>query len=136
MGCCLSCLKSASSQSETEMTETTKNGVETASSSSLAISMKMSAPTVELAGLKVSGLGLALAGVSIEQDAAYWEWHIESADGSEANNDPEEDEDEDESLALKFGVATKKNSNFYRALDDPSDGGEEIWIIIYWSCLR
>jgi hypothetical protein len=31
--------------------------------------------------LTISGTGLALAAVSIEQDAAYWEWHVEIPKG-------------------------------------------------------
>ena len=70
---------------------------------------------------RVSGNGLALVGCSIEQDAAYWEWHIEktgsngsSGDGGNASVDGEYDEDEEEN-APKFGVATKKDRRFYQA---------------------
>eukprot|EP00566_Odontella_aurita_P027394 CAMPEP_0113540462 /NCGR_PEP_ID=MMETSP0015_2-20120614/8492_1 /TAXON_ID=2838 /ORGANISM="Odontella" /LENGTH=169 /DNA_ID=CAMNT_0000440265 /DNA_START=203 /DNA_END=712 /DNA_ORIENTATION=+ /assembly_acc=CAM_ASM_000160 len=71
---------------------------------------KMSSPKVQIDGPKVSGVGLALAGVPVEQDAAYWEWHI---DGSE-----------DDSGALKFGVATKKDGKFYKALEIQADDGD------------
>eukprot|EP00542_Grammatophora_oceanica_P020198 CAMPEP_0194032394 /NCGR_PEP_ID=MMETSP0009_2-20130614/5346_1 /TAXON_ID=210454 /ORGANISM="Grammatophora oceanica, Strain CCMP 410" /LENGTH=168 /DNA_ID=CAMNT_0038672825 /DNA_START=213 /DNA_END=719 /DNA_ORIENTATION=+ len=72
----------------------------------MVISRKMSAPSVVFEGLKVSGNGLALAGVSIEQDAAYWEWHVSG-----------------ESQDMLFGVATSKDRNFYKSLEE-NDGDE------------
>lgn len=46
--------------------------------------------------------------MSIEQDAAYWELHIEIP----AEGDP---------LEVLFGVATKKDRKFYNALDDQEE---------------
>jgi hypothetical protein len=58
---------------------------------------------------QISGFGLALAGVSIEQDAAYWEAQIDiPADGG--------------AMEVMFGVATKKDRKFYNALDEQEEG--------------
>eukprot|EP00544_Gedaniella_sp_CCMP2646_P003588 CAMPEP_0202493182 /NCGR_PEP_ID=MMETSP1361-20130828/9612_1 /ASSEMBLY_ACC=CAM_ASM_000849 /TAXON_ID=210615 /ORGANISM="Staurosira complex sp., Strain CCMP2646" /LENGTH=188 /DNA_ID=CAMNT_0049123465 /DNA_START=149 /DNA_END=715 /DNA_ORIENTATION=- len=88
---------------------TTKSSPVRQEGKSLAISRAMSAPTIELEDgrCKISGSGLALCGCSIEQDAAYWEWHILSI--------PEKSSDE-----TMFGVATRKNSAFYKSLDEQS----------------
>lgn len=113
MGCCCSCFDKENVQTETEMTNRSNSGNEGAS---LSIARHMTAPTVEIENLRtLKGHGLALVGVTVEQDAAYWEWHIESV---------EEDggaDDEDPSNALMFGVATKKNSKFYRAMEHNED---------------
>lgn len=57
----------------------------------------------------MSGHGLALAGVSVEQDAAYWEAHIDIAG-------------EGSSIDVMFGVATKKDRKFYKALEEQGEG--------------
>jgi uncharacterized membrane protein len=58
---------------------------------------------------QISGHGLALASVAIEQDAAYWEAHIEIlTEGS--------------SFEIMFGVATKKDRKFYNALEEQEEG--------------
>ena len=59
---------------------------------------------------QVSGHGLALAGVVLEQDAAYWEVHVDI---------PEEGGRIDEAM---FGVATKKDRKFYSALQEKEEG--------------
>ncbi len=96
------------------------------------ISKKMSAPTVQINGLDVSGYGLALVDVSIEQDCAYWEWHVNVNDNNNnATNDKDsnvngvEDDDDffNQGLTMKFGVATKKNRDFYHALDSNQEDG-------------
>jgi len=51
-----------------------------------------------------------MAGVSIEQDAAYWEFHVEQVP-------------EGSSSEAMFGVATRKNSAFYKSLDEESGDG-------------
>ena len=58
--------------------------------------------------LQASGVGLALASVPLEQDAAYYEIHVEMA--SEGN------------VEIMAGVATKKDRQFYTALQE-SEGG-------------
>eukprot|EP00548_Thalassiothrix_antarctica_P006233 CAMPEP_0194139210 /NCGR_PEP_ID=MMETSP0152-20130528/8923_1 /TAXON_ID=1049557 /ORGANISM="Thalassiothrix antarctica, Strain L6-D1" /LENGTH=179 /DNA_ID=CAMNT_0038836987 /DNA_START=262 /DNA_END=801 /DNA_ORIENTATION=+ len=77
----------------------------------------MSAPTLDIEddGKKVSGNGLGLAGVSIEQDAAYWEWHITIQGKKYDDNDSSTMND------VKFGVSTKKDRSFYRNLDEQDD---------------
>jgi len=57
---------------------------------------------VSLLSCQVSGYGLALVGVSIEQDASYWEAHVILENGT---------------LDAYFGVATRKDQQFYRALE-------------------
>jgi competence protein ComGC len=58
--------------------------------------------------LQVSGRGLALAAVVVEQDAAYWEVHVERA--------------QEGSVEAMFGVATKKDRKFYTALEEQEEG--------------
>jgi len=100
------------------------------SDTTLAISGSMSSPGVKIEGSTVSGEGLALAGVTIEQDAAYWEWHITKPTTglSNAKDDDEDEEDDDydeEVDAVKFGVSTKKDKKFYRALRAAADAGTD-----------
>ena len=73
---------------------------------SLAISRNMTSPhvKVEESG-RISGEGLALAGVQIEQDAAYWEWHVQLPRDTHCDT-------------ILFGVTSKKNRKFYVELDD------------------
>lgn len=141
------CLKASSSTSnrghgshnETELVTTkkdSKNGSNNGTSSSLSslysISRTMSAPTIKILGLDVKGHGLALVNVSIEQDCAYWEWHVNIKkstqqgksnvdDGEDDVDDEEEDDFFNQGMTLKFGVATKKNRDFYRALNSNED---------------
>lgn len=48
-----------------------------------------------------------MAGAAIEQDAAYWEWHI--------HNVPDD-------ANIMFGIATKKDRNFYNDLENQDQG--------------
>lgn len=69
------------------------------------IDAAMSAPSITIANdLKnvVTGFGLALADVPVEQDSAYWEWRISNHSGDGA--------------VLMFGVSNKRNSKFYEIL--------------------
>lgn len=138
------CFKTASDSnrngglSETELTSRQGQkglapGDESSLSSLYSISRKMSAPTIEVQGLKVKGHGLALVDVSIDQDCAYWEWHVststkngDAANASSFDETQMELEQEDnffqQGLTMKFGVATRKNRDFYRALDSSEDG--------------
>jgi hypothetical protein len=50
-----------------------------------------------------------LAAVNIEQDAAYWEWHMQVPDGV--------------TTEVMFGVATRKNAAFYKSLDEQGGDG-------------
>jgi len=116
---------------------------------SLTISDTMSAPTIlayetnnkndnveeegeekpTIGQVRISGYGLALINMPIEQDAAYWEWFIEKDDGRrrrKKQQKPENDDDdeEDEYLAMKFGVATKKDPSFYQVQESSADEGK------------
>jgi hypothetical protein len=126
MGLCCSCLKSHSSQErETEMTD---QNAPKSSSFQFIISRKMSSPSVTVSGLTVKGEGLALIDVSIEQDAAYWEWHV-TADHGKVSSDDDNYNDEDlfnNDSALKFGVATKKNREFYNAIANMSEHDDDV----------
>lgn len=53
---------------------------------------------------------MALAGVVIEQDAAYWEAHVEMTR-------------EGEKAEVMFGVATKKDRKFYEAVEGQEEEG-------------
>jgi hypothetical protein len=122
MGPCCSCFKTKSSTRETELTE--KNAPES-NPFSFSISHQMSAPTVQINGLTVTGHGLALVNVSIEQDASYWEWHINADDWNEDNRDGDNFSLDGNSM-LKFGVATRKNRDFFEALGDMQDNDDEM----------
>mmetsp|Transcript_12406 Transcript_12406/g.23250 ORF Transcript_12406/g.23250 Transcript_12406/m.23250 type:complete len:211 (+) Transcript_12406:67-699(+) len=116
MGPCCSCFKTKPSTRETELTE--KSTPET-NPFSFSVSRQMSAPTVKINGLTVTGHGIALVNVSIEQDASYWEWHI-------ATDDNVALDDDDGHSILKFGVATRKNREFFEALGDMEDNDDEM----------
>ena len=87
----------------------------------------------------MSGSGLALAKIPIEQDATYWEWHVNLPGLPRHPDDDEYDEDrmhslnmdDDESAtddedpyALKFGVATRKDRHFYKSLESVEEEGD------------
>ena len=79
----------------------------------------MSAPSVQINGLTVSGHGLALIDVSIEQDACYWEWHISAAESTNKSNQVDHS-------SLKFGVATRKSKEFFERLGDMHENDDEM----------
>jgi hypothetical protein len=113
MGICCSCCGSGSGDDGAKEMELQAQK----SRKALDISTKMSAPTITRASSNtngvITGTGLALAGVPIEQDAAYWEWHIQ-IDGKEKHIG-----------TIMFGVSSKKDSKFYKDLKDkvlPEDG--------------
>jgi hypothetical protein len=106
--CCFSCFGSGDNDGEPTAKETEMQAKETAKS--MAISVNMSAPSVK-SGTRTSGVGLALAGVAIEQDAAYWEWHIELPPRTHVDT-------------ILFGVTAKKDRKFYKALEDKIQGEE------------
>mmetsp|Transcript_22214 Transcript_22214/g.47781 ORF Transcript_22214/g.47781 Transcript_22214/m.47781 type:complete len:258 (+) Transcript_22214:61-834(+) len=104
------------------------------------LSRAMSAPTIQLQGFKVSGSGLALAKIPVEQDAAYWEWHVNMPglprpppDDDEGDDDfqdvkmngDDESDSADDPYALKFGVATRKSRAFYQSLERVEEEGDE-----------
>lgn len=108
------------------------------------LSRAMSAPTIRLQGFTVSGSGLALAKIPIEQDAAYWEWHVNlpglprhpddsDNDGEDEdegrmesiNMDDNDDNNNNDPYALKFGVATRKDRHFFKSLEKFEEEGDE-----------
>ncbi|KAL3817566.1 hypothetical protein ACHAXA_010585 [Cyclostephanos tholiformis] len=114
----------------------------------------MSSPTIRIrgGGREVSGYGLALGMVPVEQDAAYWEWHVamppgtkrrsshdaaremeedavdDDDDDCESFHDVGVDDDDDDPYALKFGVATRKDRAFYVNLENGDDGGDREFV--------
>lgn len=147
MGCLCSCLSkndSSAQASESEMVNTTSRSKSSVVIGGKEMSRKMSSPTVKFvvdendtdsttvrnSFSTVSGSGLALACISIEQDSAYWEWHVET-NGDLEDKSPDDDaenffenKDTENKTSLKFGVATSKNRKFYRILAANDDGDD------------
>ena len=72
------------------------------------IDLSMSAPSITITSdlrNEVSGTGLALADVPVEQDRTYWEWQIKMAIPNMSSK-----------LELMFGVSNKRNTKFYEIL--------------------
>jgi hypothetical protein len=91
----------------------------------------MTAPTVNINRLSLTGSGLALVDVSLEQDACYWEWHVEIPNPNVINVASDEDDFFSSMSALQFGVCTKKSQEFYKTLgsqaeDDELEGDEQM----------
>lgn len=112
MGCCCSCLSRGDSHGGDDDKEMELQAQK--ARKALDISASMSAPTItrKSPGI-ISGHGLAMAGVPIEQDAAYWEWHM--------SNVPPRMTIE----TILFGVSGKKDPKFYQELKDkvqPEEG--------------
>lgn len=98
---------------------------------SFRISEKMTAPTVNINRLSLTGSGLALVDVSLEQDACYWEWHVEIPNPNVINVASDEDDFFSSMSALQFGVCAKKSQEFYKTLgsqaeDDELEGDEQM----------
>ena len=73
MGCCFTFLRSGgSSSSQTEMTTSKDADAPKGADRVLTIARNMSSPSVKIDDMVLLGTGLALVGVSVEQDAAYW----------------------------------------------------------------
>jgi hypothetical protein len=62
---------------------------------------------------------LALTAVVLEQDAAYWEVHVEQQQLESAQGTVQK---EATTCNAMFGVSTKKDRQFYNALDEQADG--------------
>ncbi|KAK1743646.1 SPRY domain-containing protein [Skeletonema marinoi] len=88
------------------------------------------------------GSPTGMAKIPIEQDAAYWEWHVDlpglprhpddNGDENEdrmhsvnMDEDNDNNDDEDDPYALKFGVATRKDRHFYKSLENVEEEGDE-----------
>lgn len=150
MGGCCSCLDGISGGKHGNSSGNNGNSTEMTSRNSAAgipppthgLSRAMSAPTIQIQGYKLSGSGLALAKIPIEQDAAYWEWHVNmpglprpppqedddddefhdvQMNGNDNDSSDNDDDEEDDPYALKFGVATRKDRKFYQSLEEEGD---------------
>jgi hypothetical protein len=111
MGCCCSLFGNpgGTDDKDTEMQTSAAPEETEAQLKALAISRPMSAPTIKVDGrIKLSGSGLALAAVSVEQDSAYWEWHVELPEKTHVDD-------------VFFGVATKKKQDFYEELKEEDE---------------
>lgn len=101
-GCCSSCCVSEDSNDAGTAKEMELQAQK--SRKALAISETMSAPTIVRKNPNtISGQGLALAGVIIEQDVAYWEWYMQAP--------PQKNME-----SILFGVTGKKDAKFYQDL--------------------
>lgn len=128
------------------MTASSRNSVSGIPPPTHGISRGMTSPTIQISngGFQISGSGLCLTNIPIEQDAAYWEWHITLPGLPRAPKDGEEEDDfqdvqmdgngssddddndiDDDPYALKFGVATRKDRNFYKSLESAQDEGSK-----------
>lgn len=94
MGCCCSCIgDNAVAVTESELVEqdTTQQSID----------QIMSNPQIKVEGnLCATGSGLALVGTALEQDAAYWEFHVSLPAGKHVDT-------------ILFGVSKKKDRKFY-----------------------
>lgn len=115
MGICCSCCGSDDNE-DGEPTARETELAERAAAKSTQISRKFSAPTLTVneseSGSIVSGQGLGLVGVALEQDAAYWEWHVSLPARQHVDT-------------TLFGVASKKDRTFYQELEgkEPDEEG-------------
>ena len=99
MGCCCSCIGddgAAVKESELVEQDTTQQSINTL----------MSSPHINVEGnLCVTGSGLALVGTALEQDAAYWEFHISLPARKHIDT-------------ILFGVSAKKDRKFYEGANE------------------
>lgn len=133
------CFRSSSSNkdpNETELTSRSPYNSPSKDNNSLEalykISRKMSAPSIKIHGLNIQGYGLALVDVTIDQDCAYWECHVNVSEGKNnasgnggviGNHEDEEDDFFNQGITMKFGVTTKKDRKFYHSLESNEDEG-------------
>lgn len=109
MGGCCSYLKHLISGSDIEMSDNSRT--EDLMGESMpqvhSIDIEMSAPSIQTSidsSDEVSGHGLALADVTVEQDRAYWEWRVRMHGETASSSYP------------MFGVSNKRNAKFYQIL--------------------
>ena len=107
MGCCCSCSRDedGATTKESELVEQ-----DTAQKS---IYVRMSSPGIKVEdSLCATGSGLALVGTALEQDAAYWEFHISLPTGKHVDT-------------ILFGVSSKRDRKFYEDLKSNEQSEEE-----------
>mmetsp|Transcript_30475 Transcript_30475/g.68784 ORF Transcript_30475/g.68784 Transcript_30475/m.68784 type:complete len:217 (+) Transcript_30475:93-743(+) len=77
------------------------------------INRAMSAPSLSFtADDQAKGCGLALIDCPVEQDRAYWEWHIDETASQQGS-------------LIMFGVSNKRNQKFYEILGESSIPAEK-----------
>jgi len=107
MGCCCSCNKDKDETlaKESELVERV--------ATQQSFNVRMSSPGIKVEdNLCVTGSGLALIGTALEQDAAYWEYHISLPAGKHVDT-------------ILFGLSTKKNRKFYDEMKNSKESEEE-----------
>ncbi|KAL7537253.1 hypothetical protein ACHAXR_010985 [Thalassiosira sp. AJA248-18] len=108
MGQCCSCIKKRLSDIEMSDNATSDELLAGESMPQVhSIDIAMSAPSIKIANdlnNEVTGFGLALADVPVEQDRAFWEWRVKI------------EKNEGGCPLLMFGVSNKRNSKFYEIL--------------------
>jgi uncharacterized protein YmfQ (DUF2313 family) len=112
MGCC--CSFFSNGEAEAAATEARETELaEQQAKKSLVVSAKMSAPTVKIVeDTQLSGHGMALVATALEQDAAYWEWHVTLPARKHVDT-------------ILFGVTTKKDRQFYKEQEQGKTNVEE-----------
>eukprot|EP00536_Pseudo-nitzschia_multiseries_P005986 jgi/Psemu1/192065/e_gw1.122.61.1 len=108
MGCCCSCVDKGdgATTKESELVEQ--------DTSRQCINVRMSNPSIRVIDkLCATGSGLALIGTALEQDSAYWEFHITLPAKKHVDT-------------ILFGVSSKKDRDFYKELADKGEHGEEV----------
>eukprot|EP00531_Pseudo-nitzschia_arenysensis_P019600 CAMPEP_0116129834 /NCGR_PEP_ID=MMETSP0329-20121206/8133_1 /TAXON_ID=697910 /ORGANISM="Pseudo-nitzschia arenysensis, Strain B593" /LENGTH=139 /DNA_ID=CAMNT_0003624123 /DNA_START=95 /DNA_END=514 /DNA_ORIENTATION=+ len=77
------------------------------------INVRMSNPGIKIEdNLCAAGSGLALIGTALEQDAAYWEFHISLPAGKHVDT-------------ILFGVSAKRDRKFYEEQSRNEENDEE-----------
>lgn len=107
MGCCCSFGGDGDGRStkESELVEQ--------ASAQKSINVRMSSPGIKVEGnLCATGSGLALIGTALEQDSAYWEFHISLPVRKHVDT-------------ILFGVSTKKGRKFYEEVKSNEQNEEE-----------
>lgn len=107
MGCCCSCTDNANGTTRKE------NELVEHEDTKQCISVHMSNPAIKVHGnLCATGSGLALTGTALEQDSAYWEFHVTLPTRKHADT-------------VLFGVSSMKDRKFYKELEEkgPKDEG-------------
>ena len=118
-GCCSCCISndespSSSLHSNASHGNSQKETELTSQNSALCIDGKYSSDGVIISRdciNEISGSGLALGSVSIEQDSAYWEVHINKSGDEGGNNDDNNNFSNDGFEALQFGVSKRPPRN-------------------------
>lgn len=102
MGCC--CCRIGDDVISTKESELVKQD-----RTQQSINIRMSNPRIKVEDtLRVTGSGLALIGTALEQDSAYWEFHISLPPRTRVDT-------------ILFGVSTKKDRKFYEGASENNE---------------